>query len=413
MKKITTALLATSLTCLTTAAFAEEAPNYKETLTGDWNGVRTSLAEKGIATDIVYKGDVMGNVSGGVKEGARYLDNLDVLFALDGEKLIGSKGTTGLIHLLNNNGGQPNEDLVGSAQGIDNIEVPEATAKLYQAWIQQSFMEDKLSVLAGLYDLNSEFQVTETSLLFLHSTYGAGTDISQSGQNGPSIFPFTSLTARVKYQPSADSYMQAAVLDGVAGDPTNDRGTQIDLGDNDGALLIAEGGYSSGNKKLGVGIWHYTREFDDHVDTDSLGNPEQDHSQGIYFIGQYPLYNEPGAEGQGLSGFGRLGFANGDVNQFDYAWSAGVVYTGFIPGRDAGQLGFAVAGAHNSSKFEEASELAGFPVDSTETAFELTYNDALTPWLSLQPDVQYIVNPGTDPSLDDSLVLGMRTIINF
>jgi carbohydrate-selective porin OprB len=29
-------------------------------------------------------------------------------------------------------------------------------------------------------------------------------------------------------------------------------------------------------------------------------------------------------------------------------------------------------------------------------------------FVALQPDVQYIVNPGADPQLDDSLVFGLR-----
>jgi porin len=30
------------------------------------------------------------------------------------------------------------------------------------------------------------------------------------------------------------------------------------------------------------------------------------------------------------------------------------------------------------------------------------------PWLTLQPDIQYIVNPSVDPELRDAFVIGVR-----
>lgn len=418
MKKISKLLCTTAvISCIAIGASAEELPNYKdETLTGNWDGARDTLAKHGVNTDITYKFDIMGNASGGIKEGARVLDNLDVVVSLDGEKLLNSQGTSALIHLLNNNGGRPDTDLVGSAQGVDNIQTGTPTGKLYQAWIQQNVLDDKISVLAGLYDLNSEFYVTGASGLFLHSTYGIGTDIAQSGVNGPSIFPNTSAAARLKIQPTKDFYIQGAVLDGVSGDPTYKHGTHIDLNSNDGALLVAEAGYapeSTPDSKVAFGGWRYTEKSNDLLSVDGAGNPLRENNQGVYALAEHKLYTEEGSKDQGLSGFARFGFADEDVSRFDYAWSTGVVYTGFIPGRDEGKLGFAVAGAHNSDKYNASSLASGTAVDSSETAIELTYSDNITKWLIVQPDVQYIINPGTNKALDNALVIGTRFTINF
>ena len=30
------------------------------------------------------------------------------------------------------------------------------------------------------------------------------------------------------------------------------------------------------------------------------------------------------------------------------------------------------------------------------------------PWLAIQPDIQYVINPGTSKSVDDALVIGTR-----
>jgi len=58
-----------------------------------------------------------------------------------------------------------------------------------------------------------------------------------------------------------------------------------------------------------------------------------------------------------------------------------------------------------------------------ETAIELSYIAQITPWWSLQPDLQYVIHPGgnvADPkaprgvsSTSDALVLGLRTTFKF
>lgn len=385
-------------------ASANEAPGDNNTLTGNWGGARTTLADKGVTVDATYKLDILGNVSGGIKDGARALDNLDVVFNLDGEKILNSKGTTALIHLLNNDGGQPNGKLVGSGQGIDSIEVPKATGKLYQAWIQQALFDDRLSFRLGLYDLNSEFYVTPASGLFIHPTFGIGTEVAQSGANGPSIFPYTSVGLRVKVQPTAETYAQAVALDGVPGDPGNPKGTHVQFNGGDGTLWVGEAGYVPGGDKptgkLAAGGWYYTSRASDN---DGSGTH---HNGGAYVIGEHQLIDN-------LSGFVRLGFANPDVNQFNYAWSAGLVYTGLFPGRPDGQLGLAFTGAHNAGSYRDAQAAAGTPADAAETTAELTYSDNLTPWFTVQPDVQYIINPGTDPAHDNAVIIGSRFTVKF
>lgn len=390
---------------------APQETDYSDRATGNWNGARNKWENAGITLDVVYKLDLLANTTGGIKSGTRALDNLDVVFGFDGEKLLGAKGLSAKIHFLNNFGGHPDADLVGSAQGIDNIEVPDATAKIYQAYVQQNLWDDRFSILAGLYDVNSEFYVTDSSALFIHSTFGIGTDIAQSGAQGPSIFPFTSAGSRVRIAPTEQTYIQAAILDGVSGDTTNPRGTQIDFDQDDGWLTIAEAGFTPENSKIAIGGWYYTQKADHLTEIDSSGDPIKKRSEGAYIIGETQLYEE--AKDQGLMAFARFGFANGEVNQFNYAWSAGLVYTGLIPTRDEGQLGFGITGAHNSSEYKQAAITAGTPADSAETTFELTYSDNLTPWLAVQPDVQYIINPGTDKSLDNALVVATRFTINF
>ena len=48
-----------------------------------------------------------------------------------------------------------------------------------------------------------------------------------------------------------------------------------------------------------------------------------------------------------------------------------------------------------------------------EALLEVTYQANLAPWLSVQPDLQYIVHPGGSPRYGNALVLGTRAVLTF
>jgi porin len=386
-------------------SLTQEAPDFSSNLTGDWGGMRSKLHESGIDIEAVYTVDFMSNVAGGTKRRGEVLDNADLIFNIDGEKLYNLKGSTISLYFLNNNGGKPN-DSIGNVQGVNNIEVAERTAKLFEAWIEQKFVDDKFSIRAGLYNLNSEFYVTDSSGIFLNPTFGIGTEFAQSGENGPSIFPTSSMAVRGKWEPTEKFYLQMAVLDGVSGDPDNPQGTHVQFNDKDGALYVAETGYKFDFAKLSLGGWHYSSESDDLIDVDGNGDALRHRNKGIYTMVEKEFSEK-------IIGFGRFGLADKDINQTDYAWAVGVNINKPIPSREDGVLGLAATGVHNSSKYKRSQIAGGSEVDSSETAFELTYSDNLTPWLTIQPDVQYTINPGTDPAVDDSWLLGLRLKIAF
>ena len=62
-----------------------------------------------------------------------------------------------------------------------------------------------------------------------------------------------------------------------------------------------------------------------------------------------------------------------------------------------------------------------FPVRSGEAVLELTYQHKLAEWWQVQPDFQYIFNPGggiANPILPtrrigDAAVLGLRSVVTF
>ena len=55
----------------------------------------------------------------------------------------------------------------------------------------------------------------------------------------------------------------------------------------------------------------------------------------------------------------------------------------------------------------------GLTPRAAEMVLEATYQCVLTPWCIVQPDLQYILNPGSTANLADSLVLGLRFSVVF
>lgn len=316
--------------------------DYSETLSGDWGGRRRAMSDAGYDWEIVYKLDVLGPVS---PPGQKIygLDNLDIKLSLDGEKIAGIEGSSALLYVLSNRGGKPVVQGDHSA-GLDNIRTPEGanTTKLYQAWIRQNFLDGRLSVLAGLYDLNSEFYVTESSSMFIQPVYGIGAEMAGAGQNGPSIFPTASFGMRARAE-DAGCYLQAAILDGVPGDPGNPHGTHVQFNSGDGALQVMEGAIPLSaaenvyDNKLALGAWRYTDRFDDLLDP-----AIKRISHGYYAIIDKVLRYKPSGDEPGISGFVRAGKTDGDTFQFDMSWSAGLVFSGPIAGREHDQLGIAM-----------------------------------------------------------------------
>ena len=341
--------------------------------------------------DVAYSGELATNLAGGLRRGARYLDNLSV--ALDAHlRTRGSERDTQVrLSGLYNNGASIS-DLVGDKQMVSNIETGVRALRLYEAWAEHRI--GPVSAKAGLYDLNSEFDVLESAIFFTSSSHGIGTDIGQSGRNGPSIFPVTALALRLSADLSPRVTLRGAVIDGVPGNPDHPARTAIRLGGGDGALLIAEADMKLGAWRALAGHWRYTARFDAFDGSQGRGNA------GWYLRGErsWDL-----AGGRRLAAFVRLGLANGRFNTFEHFIAGGVVLEAPFRSRPDDAAGLAISSALTGSRYR-----AWHDATDAETAFEASYRLALSDRLNFQPTVQYVMNPGAAQGVDDALFVGLR-----
>lgn len=358
-------------------------------------------AEGSSEINVVYSSDFLRNQRGGIQEGSAYIDfatlELTHQVQLDSGLHIAFAGS-----LLYANGAKFSETIVGDSQGVSGSETGVNLNRVYEGYVDLT--AGKHSVLFGLFDTNTEFDVLESANLFVNAAHGMGNTLGSSGKNGPSTYPFPSLSLRYRYA-SEDFTLRTVFTDGVPEDSVRLDDLNLNLSSHEGYLHIVELELRQSRTKWLTGLWHYNKSNLPHQNLKTRNT-------GVYLRAEHTF-----EQIDGLTGFARIGSASSDTNQFDNFFSVGLVKTGFFESRNDDQIGLAIAYAHLSAKshrqpFSEIIELA-----SAETNIELTYSAKINQWLSIQPVIQWIKNPSAllqeQLSSKKVLVIGIRTTIAF
>jgi porin len=364
-------------------------------------------SKTGIDFGIIYKGELSSVINGGQKQQTSYLENLDVRVNFDFNKLFGWKGASFFIYGLGDRGATADNAPsinVGDIQGTSNIQTASSQFILYEAWFQQMFFEDKVSLLVGLHDLNSEFYSADSAAMFFNATFGVGRELSQTGVHGPSIFPVASLAARVKVEPSENFYLETAVFNAQSGDPNDHEATHIRGFGDDGILSITEAAIinvGGRNSKYALGMWSYDRTFD------SLADPtKQVTSKGSYALADIEIVKN-------FSIFAKYGRSSTESNNVGASIAAGLQWKNLFSDSWNDRLGFGMARAYLGAEYSAQEKANGTDLADSETALELSYRFEVLPWLAFQPDYQYVINPSGNKDIPDAQIGTLRVEISM
>jgi porin len=341
-----------------------------------------------------YTADIIGVVSGGVDQDVRYLDNFSLQLNYDGSAH-GLNGITATVGLLYNNKASVSE-LSADAQGISNIETGTAALRPYEVWIAKTWGEDAAMLKAGLIDLNGTFDAPGTSGLFLNPSHGINPAFSQTGANGPSIFPTIGLAVVGQMKLAEGLSIRAGAFDAVPGDPERPEKTDLSWRKSDGALLVGEAEFTYSKTRFVAGVWGYTEP------TSALSFFDDSKSNiGVYGTAEYAMSDA-------VSYFVRAGHTDKSLNFIENYLAVGAVWTGPFAARKEDQFGVAIAHARISPKIVEFGI-----TEEAETNIEFTYAAPLSENLTLQGDFQYVHNPAGGFFADNAVVVGMRVKFGF
>ena len=387
------------------ADVAEPTSDYADgTLTGDWAGRRSAWAAAGVNLDLGLKSDWL-RTRGGQSTGGRPMNQLDVKVGADLDKLWGWSSTRAFVHFLYDWGDAVNAGSIHSLIGVSNIEWPIATSRFFQAWIEKRLIDDSLGVLVGLYPFDSEFSALDSAAVLLNPSFGASPDISLT--RGPSIFNNASFGLRLKWHAAASPlYAQAALLDGVPGDPMHPKGTHVKFGRGDGSFHIVETGYladGDGFSKFALGAWGYTARVADLVDVDAVGDPIRRRSRGWYALTEQTFWRHNEAD---LAAFARYCATDGDSTAIVRAANLGLNWRAPLAARRDDIAAIGITRATMGAKFRALAAARGNEAMPDESIVEATYRIAVTRMLAIQPTWQRIRHPGA--ARTGATVVGVR-----
>lgn len=359
----------------------------------------------------VYQQNLTGGLSTHRRAG-RYSGRYDLEVDADLEALFGWSG--GRVYGLARGGWSDgiDEPSIGSLFGVNSLAVGDRPIDLWQLCYEHSVLDNKAFLRVGQIDLTGGFECRDYPGSFDGSSFAndeATQFLNGSLVNNPTVpFPDPGLGFIAHVEPVEWWYISVAVADADA--DVRETGFNTTFHGPSNFFSIFETGVlprlpSSRGPLQGayrVGMWYDPQPKDRF---DGSGSKRDDLGFYLSFDQMVLKENDNGEDSQGLGLFARCGFTDSDVNEIRCFWSAGAQYQGLIPSRDDDVVGFGVAQGRLSPN-------AGFTA-SHETAMELYYNAQISRWLSLSPSVQYILNPGGDSAVGDSVVVGVRLGIAF
>lgn len=406
-------------------------------ISGNWFGLRSTLSDHGVDIFAGYTAEVWGNTSGGVKRGTVYTGLLDFGAEVDLEKAVGWTGASVSTTWLWLSGRDASEDLAGNFLTISNI-AGFNTLRMLELWFQQNLWDDKVSVRVGQLTADSEFVISDYAGLFLNGTFGWPAFTYMNVPEGGPGYPMGTLGARLAIHPVDWFTFQSAAFQGnVFAQDVNRHGFRYRLNAATGYTFLSEAQFRWNQREdeagpggqFKVGAWAQTGRS-----ADALAGATASGNFGFYGIIDQMLFREPSPEApppsskggkdfkapvqweksdQGLGWFGRVAFTKPDRNFLNFYFDTGLTYKGLIPGRDDDTIGIALAYAQLSNGARSSVADEGLAPAGAEMVVEFTYQAQITPWLSLQPDVQYIIQPGGSTSYGNAFIIGGRAALTF
>lgn len=385
------------------AASLPAAPLFeRETITGEWFGNRPIMEEHGVSLYGSYTWEVWGNTLGGLQTGSVYTGLMNFGAEADLEKLAGWQG--GLIGTswLWLSGRDASEDLVGNFLTVSNI-AGFNTLRMMELWFQQNLLEDKISLRLGNITADSEFLVSDYGGLFLNAAFGWPALASMNMPGGGAAYPVGGLGARLLIEP-ADwiSFRTGVFLTNLLPQSVNRAGFRWDWYSEQAVTWMNEVAFLHGgdDSKLPPGFVKAGMWLQTGAEADTLNPGSGLPNTGFYLLADQMLLPESDDSEQGLGVFAGTGFTPPNRNVVDFYLNSGATYKGLIPGRDEDTCGMALA-------------LSNQRGEDAEMVLEATYQCVLTPWCFVQPDIQYVIQPGGASGPANAFVLGMRFSVVF
>ena len=389
--------------CTGTQATAQDGPatysgdfRSRSTLTGDWGSVRNDLARKGVTFDLTLTQVEQGVNDGGKETGWKYGGRGNLTLNADTQKLGLWPGGFFMMEVEGNFGNDVNLQ-TGALMPVNSNQffpMPENNQLNMPGVTITQFFSEYVAVFAGKMDTTSgdanEFAHGKGDTQFFNLAFNFNPVPILAG-------PYSTLGAGIMVLPTKDP--NAAILS-VSVISTDGKANHagFDKLFNGNTTYAAEGRVKTDFFGLTghqlVGGMFSTKSFnsldqDLRIIIESRAIEQKNHTWAFYYNFDQYLYEPKKGSGRGVGIFGRFGASDGNPNPMHYFYSIGIGGKGLIPGRQLDQFGMGYYYMDiNNPKF--TGPLGTRTFLRNEYGFEGYYNFAVTPWMKVTPDIQFV-----------------------
>lgn len=403
---------------------------HRKYATGNWDGLRSRLKDVyGIDLHAGFDGEYALALSGGKHGGGHDSYPLQVSFGanIHTGKLLG--WPNGLIRLqLNYRHGRNLASHIGSHASVQYIYGAGQNLRLTNMSYQQSFAHDRVVTQVGFYPLGDHFGET-TVLCKFESGNSCGHLKTLPSSSGWNDYPTAQWGGRLQFNVTQNAYVEGGVYEVNPTYGKHDNGFKLGFSGSTGAIFPVEIAYTTalGQKAL-PGHYKLGAYYDTSGAPDVVNSNEQHHGRyGVYAFASQMIFSFGHSNQRGLVLFGGLGYSDKRTALYQNTEVAGFVAKGPLPFRPHDYLAFGYfrAGVNSRAVNAHQARLA-LRSDSAlpgqfeslahgEDVFEINYGIQATPWLLVDPNLQYLKDPGAFSfhHVKDSYVFGLRTTIKF
>ena len=413
--------------------------------TMNWFGVRDLLATNGVNISLNYLSNLAGNVTGGKSRGFTYCDNLTLDLELHSEQLLGYMGGTLSVIMLNRDGSNLTANNIGNQFTVQQV-YGGSTAIFYSLAYDQHFCDDKFSFKFGRMAAGDDF--ASSPIYWLYMNNGIDGNPQSLPVNGKfTAYPWASWAARIRAKTSDNTELMlgAYQVTSQVWRPSM-HGLNWDINPNDGVMLLGQFGWAPEffkptalpAKSDGKSVVAATDGKNFTPAADALtahGLPGHYWMGGYYSTWTYPQFGSSQAQ-QGAYGlywhFDQMlyrmtpttdtgltawsAFVLGpqqNTAKIPFQYNGGLVYTGMIPFRPTDVSIFGVAYGNFSSNYAQANQATAGGYATYELVYEFGYRINMTKFAFIQPDAQWVINPGGTGTIPNALVLGAQIGVTF
>lgn len=397
-------------------------------LTGDWGGLRAKLQDVGITPGLTFVSDVLGNPTGGQRQGLRETDNLGLDLVADLEKLAGWPAAQFHLSTSLRSGRSLSGADIGNVFTVAQVCCGH-TFRLVNVDLEQSFLDGAVSLRGGRIAAGDDFLASPLYGYFVQSAINGNP--SGITFNVPiSLYPVATWGIRARVTPVRQVSLMVGAYNG---DPSLGRNSAhgVDWTMRGPLFAIGEivwqvnqepgaaglpGNYKLGGYYQGGSAPDLSRDVEGGATALSELPPRlHTGNGGFYVLADQMVYRDGGPESpRSLTSFASLLFApDTHINVMPFFVNGGLVYRGALPSRPQDAAALGVAYGAFSHQLARSQQVGGAPVQRYELALELTYIVQATRWMQIQPDVQYIIRPGGTGRIPDALVLGFQIALTF